>query len=247
MHVVANWKMNGLFEPSRNLVEEVAGYVSEHAIAARVVICPPATLIHAVCSWASVMENIAVGAQDCHAQTHGSHTGDISPVMLGDAGAGYVILGHSERRAAHAETDAVVAAKAQAAIDAGLTPIICIGETREQYESNETLAVIEAQALASVPENYRQGVIVAYEPIWSIGTGKIPTLGEIEVVHSAIAAMLSEKKGIAPEEITVLYGGSVNASNAREIMNIPDVGGVLVGTASLNAQEFCEILAASQQ
>lgn len=246
MYVVANWKMHGLFEGARRLCEDVAGFISEQGIASQCVICPPATLIHAAASWVSVLENMHVGGQDCHAESRGAFTGDIAADMLRDAGAKFVILGHSERRRDHGETDAMVAAKAGAALAVGLTPIVCIGETREEYEGNRTLEVITAQALASIPAGHVRNVIVAYEPLWSIGSGKLPGLGEIEVVHSAIAAMLMEKKSIAPNEISVLYGGSVTAENAREIMQIPDVGGVLVGGASLETKEFCGILAAAQ-
>ncbi len=245
MYVVANWKMHGLFEAARGLSKEIVGCIDEKNIRATCVLCPPATLIHAVSGWVSSSEALFIGGQDCHTGSQGAFTGDISAPMLKDAGASYVLLGHSERRQNHGETDAQVAAKVEAVLQAGLTPIICIGETREQYEGNKTLAVLEAQALACVPEGHRQNVIIAYEPVWSIGSGKLPGLGEIEVVHSAIAAMLLEKKGIAPEEISVLYGGSVNAENARDILRIPDVGGVLVGTASLDADEFCTILAAA--
>lgn len=246
MLIVANWKMHGLFEQARDLVEEVAGYISEENLPTRCVICPPATLIHATASWASVEDRLFVGGQDCHFETSGAYTGDVSAQMLKDAGATYAIVGHSERRQYHGESDAIVAKKASAALSAGLTPIICVGETLEQYQRNQTLAVIEAQTIASVPDNHTHHVIIAYEPVWSIGSGKVPGLGEIEIVHSAISAFLLEKKGIAPEQISVLYGGSVKADNAHEIMQIPDVAGLLVGGASLNAEEFCQILAASK-
>jgi len=246
MHIIANWKMNGDSARALALTQEVSAYIGERELKAQCVLCPPATLIPTVAGACDHVPRLAVGGQDCHGEVSGAFTGDIAAAMLKDAGATYVIVGHSERRRYHGETDAVVAAKARAALQAGLIPVICVGETQEEYERHETLAVIEAQALACVPEGHRQKVIVAYEPVWSIGSGKLPGLGEIEIAHSAIAAVLLEKKGIAPEEISVLYGGSVNAGNAQSILQIPDVGGVLVGTASLNAGEFCQILAASQ-
>ncbi len=247
MHIVANWKMHGLFKAAQRLTEEVVGFVSEQKIEAQCIICPPATLIHAAASWVSVQENVHIGGQDCHSEHLGAYTGDCSAEMLKDAGAAYVIVGHSERRRDHGETDAMVAAKASAASAAGLTPIICIGESREDYDANRTIAVIEAQVAACVPDGYEGQVIIAYEPIWAIGSGKLPGLGEIEVVHSAIAATLMEKKSIASERISVLYGGSVNAANARSILEIPDVGGLLVGSASLETGEFCKILAATAE
>ncbi len=246
MYVVGNWKMHGLRAGAEGLTQDIAGYLRERHLGARCVLCPPVTLIAQVAEWVADIKSCDVGAQDCHTDIQGEYTGDVSAAMLVDAGARYVILGHSERRAHYGETDVTVKAKAQAAVDAGVTPIICVGESLEQYEANQTLSVVEAQAVACVPDQEMEEVIIAYEPIWAIGSGRMPTLGEIEVVHSAIIAFLAEKKGIAPERVSVLYGGSVKPVNAHEIMQIPDVGGVLVGGASLSADEFCQILAASE-
>lgn len=247
MYVIANWKMNGLRREAEVLARDVAEYLHgrEEESALECVICPPATLLHAVAGWAEAEEQVfAVGGQDCRAEAAGAYTGDISAAMLKDAGAEYVILGHSERRRHHGETDAQVAAKARAARAAGLIPVICIGETLEHHETHRTLEVIEAQTAASVPDGLKENVILAYEPVWAIGSGNVPGPGEIEVTHSAVIATLTEKKGIAPEQISVLYGGSVKAENAPDILRIPGVGGALVGGASLNAREFCRILAA---
>lgn len=246
MYIVANWKMNGSHEAAREWMHSVSGHLRKEPFDGHCIVCPPATLLHEMGVWGEGTPGLTTGGQDCHTDFAGAFTGDVAAKMLKEVGASYVILGHSERRRYHGETDNIVAAKVKAALAAGVTPIVCVGETQEQYERNETLSVTESQALAAIADGQEGEVLVAYEPVWAIGSGKIPGLGEIEVAHSAIAAFLTEKKGIAPERISVLYGGSVNAGNAKEILRIPDVGGVLVGTASLDAAEFCHILDAGR-
>jgi triosephosphate isomerase len=188
---------------------------------------------------------IALGGQDCHPKPSGAHTGDISADMLADAGAAFVILGHSERRADHGETDALVRAKAEAAVAAGLVAIICVGETEAQRDAGETLAVIAGQLAGSVPAAASpQTTVIAYEPVWAIGTGRTPTLPEIAEVHADIRARLSTLFGAAASGFRLLYGGSVKPSNAAEIFALPNVDGALVGGASLKAADFGGIIAA---
>jgi triosephosphate isomerase len=188
---------------------------------------------------------LQVGAQDCHPKASGAHTGDLSAPMLADAGASHVILGHSERRADHGETDALVRAKAEAAAAAGLVAIICVGETEAQRDAGETLAVTAGQLAGSVPEGSTpQTTVIAYEPVWAIGTGRTPTLPEIAQVHADIRARLTARFGVAASGFRLLYGGSVKPSNAAEIFALPDVDGALVGGASLKAADFGAIIAA---
>jgi triosephosphate isomerase len=208
-----------------------------------VLICPPATLVAAMAAVAA--NRIHVGGQDCHPAAKGAHTGDISAGMLADAGATHVILGHSERRADHGETDALVRAKAEAALAAGLIALICVGETEAQRDAGETLAVIAAQLAGSLPDAALPAtVVVAYEPVWAIGTGRTPTLPEIAEVHADIRARLATRFGAAGSGIRLLYGGSVKSSNAAEIFALPNVDGALVGGASLKATDFGAIIAA---
>jgi triosephosphate isomerase len=188
---------------------------------------------------------IALGAQDCHAAASGAHTGDLSVAMLADAGAACVIVGHSERRADHGETDALVRAKAEAAIAGGLTAIVCIGETLAEREAGRTLAVVGTQLAGSLPEAATGATaVVAYEPVWAIGTGKVATPAEIAEVHAFIRAELVARFGAEGAAFRLLYGGSVKASNAAEIFAVPDVDGALVGGASLKAADFSPIVAA---
>jgi triosephosphate isomerase len=188
---------------------------------------------------------IALGGQDCHPKPSGAHTGDISADMLADAGAAFVILGHSERRADHGETDALVRAKAEAAVAAGLVAIICVGETEAQRDAGETLAVIAGQLAGSVPAAASpQTTVIAYEPVWAIGTGRTPTLPEIAEVHADIRVRLSTRFGAAASGFRLVYGGSVKPSNAAEIFALPNVDGALVGGASLKAADFGGIIAA---
>ena len=233
-----NWKMNGLAAQMAE-IETLADTVPEGP---EVLICPPATLLSMM---AAVSGPIQIGAQDCHNAQNGAHTGDISAAMLADAGARYVIVGHSERRADHGETDATVAAKATAAWEAGLTAIICIGETEAQYRAGETLAVIAGQLAGSVPEGATgANTVIAYEPVWAIGTGLVPEMAEIATVHGAIRAQLVERFGPEADAMRLLYGGSVKPGNAAEIFAVADVDGALVGGASLKASDFGPIVTA---
>lgn len=240
--VAGNWKMNGLKASLSEVRAMVDGAKALSGV--DLAICPPATLISAV---ASALEGSAIGlgGQDCHAERSGAFTGDISPEMLADAGAGFVIVGHSERRAGHGETDAVVAAKASAAYRAGLTPIICVGESLKQRDRGETLAVIAGQLAGSIPDAAATTpTVIAYEPIWAIGTGRTPTTAQVAEVHAAMVATLQQRFGAAAEGIRLLYGGSVKPENARELMHVPGVDGALVGGASLKAGDFLKIAAA---
>ena len=233
-----NWKMNGTSAELAELDDLAEAHPSPSC---DVLICPPATLI----SRASVgAEGIAIGAQDCHANASGAHTGDISAAMLIDAGASYVILGHSERRTDHGETDAEVRAKAVAAQAEGLNPIVCIGESLEEREAGDTLKVVSTQLKGSLPDD-STGLDIAYEPVWAIGTGKVPTMEQIAEVHTAIRAQLAETYGAkAANGVRILYGGSVKPGNAEEIFAVADVDGALVGGASLKAVDFSNIIQA---
>ena len=234
-----NWKMNGTSEALSELdaLQEVAGGDTE------VLICPPATLINMAVAKAG---KVAIGGQDCHSAASGAHTGDISAPMLRDAGASYVILGHSERRADHGESDALVAYKTLAAWEAGLSAIVCVGETLEEREDGGTLGVIGAQLAASLPDDVTgENTVIAYEPVWAIGTGKVPTTQQIGEVHSFIRSTLIQRFGNETgSAIRLLYGGSVKAGNAAMIFAVDDVDGALVGGASLKAADFAPIVAA---
>jgi triosephosphate isomerase (TIM) len=234
-----NWKMNGL---SADLAELKA--LAEVAASCEVLICPPATLI-AQANWQMQGKSVMIGGQDCHANAKGAHTGDISAAMLKDAGAGHVILGHSERRADHGETDALVAAKTQAAWAAGLVAIVCVGETEAQRDAGQTLDVAASQLAGSVPEGATaSNLVIAYEPVWAIGTGRTPTLEEIAEVHAFMRARLTERLGAEAAGVRLLYGGSVKPSNAVEIFALANVDGALVGGASLKAADFGAIVTA---
>ncbi len=230
-----NWKMNGL---RADLGEARALAAAFPDPSVGVVLCPPATLVGAMAA-ALVGCDIRVGGQDCHANIKGAHTGDISAPMLKDAGASYVILGHSERRTDHAEMSEMVAAKASAAHAAGLTAIICLGETEGQRDMGTTLDVVLAQLRASLPDSVTAAnTIVAYEPIWAIGTGRTPTLPQISEVHDALRSALPDAA------IPLLYGGSVKPDNASAIFGLENVDGALVGGASLKAVDFAAIIQA---
>ena len=235
-----NWKMNGDLAA---LAEIDAMLEAAAASECEVLLCPPAPLIQAM--KARVGEGaIAVGGQDCHASDSGAHTGDVSAMLLRDVGADYVILGHSERRADHGESDADVAAKAVAAHEAGLTAIICVGETEAQRDSGETLKVIAAQLAGSLPTGATAAnTVIAYEPVWAIGTGRTPTTEQIAEVH---ALMRDKLRGVIADadDVRLLYGGSVKPGNATEIFAIANVDGALVGGASLKATDFGPIVAA---
>lgn len=233
-----NWKMNG----NLAALSQIDALVAGETVGCDVLICPPATLIHAMST--KVRGRIAVGGQDCHALPSGAHTGDISAAELKDVGASHVILGHSERRTDHGETDAEVAAKAIAAHGAGLVAVICVGETGAQRDQGQTLAVIAAQLAASIPDcATAANSVIAYEPVWAIGTGLTPTTGQIAEVHALLRARLSQRFDDGAD-FTLLYGGSVKPSNATEIFAIAHVNGALVGGASLKSDDFGPIIAA---
>jgi triosephosphate isomerase len=240
-----NWKMNGAAGALSELVE-LAKHVNPGD--AETLICPPAPLLYLACEKLRGTA-IAIGAQDCHIEASGAYTGDISAPMVADTGATYVILGHSERRDAHDETNADIAAKTRAAWAAGLTAIICIGESGADREADKTLDVIAAQLAGSVPENASgQNTVIAYEPIWAIGTGKTPTLDQIVEVHDFIRARLNDRFGQETgDTIRLLYGGSVKPDNAAEIFTAENVDGALVGGASLKAADFAPIIKALSQ
>ena len=236
-----NWKMNG----SKAALAEVQALIATAGTpACEMLLCPPATLIAAMAA-ATAGSAVQVGGQDCHAKVSGAHTGDLSAAMLADAGASHVILGHSERRADHTETDAQVRAKAEAAITAGLVAIVCVGETEAQRDAGTTLDVIAAQITGSVPPDATAAqLVVAYEPVWAIGTGRTPTIAQIAEVHAFLRAHLAGHIGAEAAKTRLLYGGSVKASNATEIFAVPHVDGALVGGASLKAADFAPIVAA---
>lgn len=240
--IAGNWKMNGL----RASLTEVRAMVQGASAIPGVdlVICPPATLASAV---GEVLKGspIGLGGQDCHPAVSGAFTGDISAEMWADLGARYVIIGHSERRAMHGETDAIVATKAAAVFRTGLTPIICVGESLAERDSGQTLAVVRGQLAGSVPDlAASMHTIIAYEPVWAIGTGRTPTLAQVAEVHQAMVDALTARLGAAGGNIPLLYGGSVKPENAAELMQTAGVDGALVGGASLKAGDFLKIAAA---
>ena len=237
-----NWKMNGTAAG----LGEVAALLAAHpAPACDMLLCPPATLLARMADLARGTV-LRLGGQDCHAAASGAHTGDISAAMLADAGASYVILGHSERRADHCETDAQVAAKTQAAWAAGLVAVVCLGETAAQRDAGATLDVVGRQLAGSVPDGAAANrLVIAYEPVWAIGTGRTPTLDEIAEVHHFLRERLTARFGAAVAGgVRLLYGGSVKPSNAAAIFALADVDGALVGGASLTAADFGAIVAA---
>lgn len=241
--IAGNWKMNGTGAALTEATALAEALKDEPAVA-RVALCPPATLIERLAQ-AVGGSAVEVGGQDCHAETSGAFTGDVSAGMLADAGAGLVILGHSERRAMHGETDADVAAKVEAALAAGLEPIICVGETLEQREAGQAVGVVQAQIAGSLINSLNNiPFVVAYEPVWAIGTGLTPTTAQIEEVHRAVRAAMVERLGETARSAPILYGGSVKPSNAGEILRTPEVGGALVGGASLKAEDFLAIIRA---
>jgi triosephosphate isomerase len=236
--VAGNWKMNGLAASAGELTKMMAG---AGPIKADLMICPPATLIAAFAK-AAEGSAVAIGGQDCHPKASGAHTGDIAAEMLADAGARAVIVGHSERRTDHHETDAQVKAKAQAAWRAGLTAIVCVGETRAQREAGQILDVVGTQLAGSLPDGATgTNLVVAYEPVWAIGTGLTPTAKDVAEVHAFIRARLAARFGAEGGKVRILYGGSVKPSNAGELLTIADVNGALVGGASLTAEDFLGI------
>ncbi len=241
--IAGNWKMNGLKASMSELHAMMSGAAG---VAAKcdLLVCPPATLIAAFAEQAKSAKSLAIGAQDCHPKSSGAHTGDLSAEMLADAGATAVIVGHSERRADHGESDALVRQKAQAVWRAGLTAIVCIGETREQRDAGKTLDVCGGQLKGSLPDgSTAANLVVAYEPVWAIGTGLTPTVGDVEQVHRFIRQALTSRFRVEGAAVRILYGGSVKPSNAGELMGVANVNGALVGGASLKAADFLAIAA----
>jgi triosephosphate isomerase len=234
--IAGNWKMHGLSADVAAIAVPLR--VPAETLGCDLLVCPPATLIAAVAA-ALAGSKVAVGAQDCHAKHAGPHTGEVSAAMLKDAGAAWVILGHSERRADHAETDAIVRDKAEAAIGCGLTPIICVGETGTQRQAGQQEAVVGGQLAGSLPDDFAG--IVAYEPIWAIGTGHIPTAADVIAMHAFIRAQLVRRFGAVGQGVRILYGGSVKPANAAALLNLPEVGGALVGGASLLPADFLAV------
>ena len=243
--IAGNWKMHGTLREAAALAEAVrAGAAAVPSV--ELLVCPPFPYISGV---AQALRGgpVAVGGQDCHAAPKGAHTGDVSAPMLKDVGATWVILGHSERRASHGETDAIVRAKAEAALAAGLTPIVCVGESEAERLAGKAEAVVAAQLEGSLPDGFAAaGGVVAYEPVWAIGTGRTPTEAEIAAVHATIRERLAARFGAAGGGLRILYGGSVKPSNAAAILALPNVDGGLIGGASLVAEDFLAIARAAK-
>jgi triosephosphate isomerase len=242
--VAGNWKMNGLKASLGEISGMAAGYDAALKARCDMLVCPPAPLL-AAAALAAAGTGIAIGAQDCHANPNGAHTGDIAAEMIADAGGTFVIVGHSERRTDHAETDAIVKAKAEAAFRAGLVAIVCVGETRAEREAGKTLSVVGKQVAGSLPKGATAAnLVIAYEPVWAIGTGLTPTAADVAEVHAFIRGELNRLMGAAGAGVRILYGGSVKPSNAVELMGVSNVDGALVGGASLKAADFLGIAAA---
>jgi len=241
--IAGNWKMNGLQADGVALASAVADKLKAAGDAAfDMLVCPPYTIIGAVAGAASG-SGLAVGAQDCHIAEKGAHTGDISTAMLADAGCSFIIVGHSERRTDHGESDGDVKAKAEAVNAAGLKAVICIGETEAERDSGDTLNVVKTQIAGSVPDDATaENTVVAYEPVWAIGTGRTPTNDEVQEVHAFIRSELAAKLGQdTADGVRLLYGGSMNPGNASELLALADVDGGLIGGASLKADDFWAI------
>lgn len=245
-YIVGNWKMNGtrsMLAEARAIERGAARYPG-----VQVALAPPFTLIGLLREEVSAM---GVGGQDCHTEAKGAHTGDVSAAMLGDAGADFVIVGHSERRKDHGEGNAVVKAKAEAALAAGLGVIVCVGETLEERDAGQAEAVVQGQVAGSIPSIEAAGdalpvrIAIAYEPVWAIGTGRVAAVEDVVAMHRAVRATLVEGFGKAGQKVRILYGGSVNAGNAGELLAAEGVGGALVGGASLTAEAFLPIVAAA--
>jgi len=241
--IAGNWKMNGLKASMSELatIWQGAGDLGRKA---DLLICPPATLLFTAAAVVSGSK-VAIGAQDCHPAQSGAHTGDISAEMVADAGGKAIIVGHSERRADHNESDALVRSKAEAAWRAKLIAIVCVGETQAERDGGQTLDVVGRQLAGSVPDGSTAvNLVVAYEPVWAIGTGRTPTTKDVEEVHGFIRGKLTERFSGEGANVRILYGGSVKPSNAAELMAVPNVNGALVGGASLKAADFLAIAAA---
>ncbi len=238
--IAGNWKMNGLKGSAAEFDAMLSG-AADVVAKADLLVCPPATLIAAFADKARG-QKVAVGAQDCHPKTSGAHTGDIAAEMLADAGATAIIVGHSERRADHGEGDALIRQKAEAAWRAGVTAIVCIGETQGQRDAGQTLDILRGQLAGSLPDaSTAANLVVAYEPVWAIGTGLTPTAQDVEQIHGFIREFLISRFKAEGAKMRVLYGGSVKPSNAAELMAVKNVNGALVGGASLKAADFLAI------
>ncbi|MFT0893219.1 triose-phosphate isomerase [Pseudochelatococcus sp. G4_1912] len=239
--VAGNWKMNGNKHSARVLASIIQGYDAALRNKVDLLICPPATLT-VTFGVVAVGSGVYIGGQDCHTKASGAHTGDISAVQLADSGATYVIVGHSERRADHGESNEVVRAKAMAARMSWLTPIVCVGETRAQREGGNALDIVREQLKDSLPETAcGSDLVIAYEPVWAIGTGLIPTIAQVAEMHAAIREVLMARYGEAGAAIRILYGGSVKPDNAFDLLSVSHVDGALVGGASLEAADFLGI------
>lgn len=241
--VAGNWKMNGLRAEANGLVADLLAGLSHAPVACELLVCPPMTVLAEV---AAALERsvVAVGGQTCHSERYGAHTGEVSAPMLRDAGAGWVILGHSERRADVGETDAMVSARVRAATAAGLVPIVCVGETEAERTSGHAQDVVARQIAGSLPRGFSG--VVAYEPVWAIGTGRTPTEDDVAAMHALIREHLVGQLGRAGQGVRILYGGSVKPSNAATLLALPEVGGALVGGASLTAADFLAIARAAE-
>jgi triosephosphate isomerase len=239
--IAGNWKMNGLRSSMVEFEAMIAG-AAQVGAKADLLVCPPATLIAAFAGKSP--RGVAIGGQDCHPEASGAHTGDISAEMLADAGASAVIVGHSERRADHGETDGLVRQKAQAAWRAGLMAVVCVGETQNHRDAGQTLEICGGQLQGSLPDGARaDNLVVAYEPVWAIGTGVTPTTADVEQIHKFIREALSRRFSEEGARMRILYGGSVKPSNAKELMAVANVNGALIGGASLKAADFLAIAA----
>ncbi|HEB79650.1 MAG TPA: triose-phosphate isomerase [Rhodospirillales bacterium] len=241
--IAGNWKMNGRGDDGLVLASQLAERMkAEQGAAFDILVCPPFTLIYGV-GQALDDSGVGLGAQDCHAIESGAYTGDVSAAMLADLGCAYVIVGHSERRAGHAEINSLVRAKAEAAHAAGLIAIICIGETEAERDAGKTLDVVKDQLSGSLPDGAgAANTVVAYEPVWAIGTGRTPTNDEVQEVHAFIRAELTARFGPSEAQgLRILYGGSMNPNNARELLALSDVDGGLIGGASLRCEDFWSI------
>jgi triosephosphate isomerase (TIM) len=240
--IAGNWKMHMLRAPAEELAAAVRA--GAHDLPCDLLVCPPFTVIDPVAR-ALAGSGVAVGGQDCHTAQQGAHTGDISSAMLRDAGAGWVILGHSERRQNHGETDELVREKVLAAVDAGLMPIVCVGETADQRTGGQETEVVGWQLAGSLPKPFTG--VVAYEPVWAIGTGKTATEQDVAAMHAFIREELVRQFGDAGQGIMILYGGSMRPANAASLLAVPHVGGGLIGGASLKAEDFLAIARAARQ
>ena len=245
--VAGNWKMNGTRDSLREITAMATGLDAELSEKVDALICPPATLVYLAA--AAVQDTgVSIGGQDCHANASGAHTGDLSAEMMGDAAATHVIVGHSERRTDHAESSAMVMAKAEAVHRAGLVAIVCIGETKDERDAGQTLDVIRQQLSGSVPDAATAAnTVIAYEPVWAIGTGVTPTADDVEKAHAVMRQELEARFGGDGAAMRLLYGGSVKPANAGELMAVLNVDGALVGGASLKADDFLAICEAYRQ